>query len=120
MLNASDLETAIIALVDARIAKALGDRDTQPDVYSSKGPLPPGWSRRRFLEYARKHPRARRIGGKRGRGVYWEVDRADWEVVGDHCLGQGAPAGAPSKPAPVVSIDSWISAGGYRATRAAR
>jgi hypothetical protein len=105
------LMAALLAIVDDRIARALDRRDVKPDVYSTApGGTHPG-SRRAFLERVRKHPKARRIGGKRGRGVCWEIDRADFETEKTK-----TPTG--NLKAPVVSIDSWIAEAGYRRTRA--
>lgn len=85
----------------------------EPDVYASTGPLPRGWSRRRFLEAVRTMAGARRSGGTRGRGVVWAIDRADFDRgrVTERTKAQ------PAETAPVVNIDAWIGAADYRATR---
>lgn len=82
------------------------------------GALPAGWSRRRFLEAVRTMPAARRSGGRRGRGVAWEIDRADFEaeIAARRSLARDARGDAKSAPAPVVSIDGWLSSAGFRPT----
>lgn len=112
-MKPDDLLSRIVALLAPLVAEHLADRNFScAAVYSTApGGTHPG-SRRWFLERVRKHPKARRIGGKRGRGVYWEIDRADWEATTPEKL-------ESPEPAPVVDIDSWIRAGGYRSTRSA-
>ena len=82
-----------------------------PDAYSSAGPLPAGWSRRRFLERVRTMPEAHRVGGKRGRGVVWTISRGAWEAT--TVITHGV------KTSNVVSIDALNDSAGYRATRTA-
>ena len=101
----------------ARIKRELADlehRDINPSTIYSTAPgrAHPG-SRRWFLERVRKHPRARRLGGKRGRGVVWEIDRADF----DSSL---AVAASETAPATLESVDSWINNAGYRPTTSTR
>lgn len=103
------LARAIAPFVAAELARVT----KAPDVYSSApgGPLPRGWSRRRFLERVRTLSAACREGGKRGRSVVWTITSSDFETA-------LASPKISTPSARVVDIDSVISAGGYRATRA--
>ncbi len=86
------------------------------DVYTSRGPVPPGRSLGWLRRHIRTIPGATRIGGRRGRGVIWTVTRADYEAW----LRAPRVAAAPSNPvpvAPVIDIDAWIGASGHRLTR---
>lgn len=110
MSAARDFDALLEAKIDARL-RALGIV-VAVLVYSSRGPLPPGYSRRRFIASARTMPGARRLGGKRGRSVEWQIDRADWE------RGLAAPVVVESPTsADVIDIDAWIHASGHRATK---
>lgn len=107
------------AKCDAPVAFAV----TPPtaDVYSTRGgPLPPGRSRRWLRDHAREIEGARRVGGRRGRGVEWLVPRVAYERWLD---ARSKPAADEQKTAPagaeVVDLDAWINNAGYRTTRAA-
>ena len=101
----SALVNILAPLVAAKLAPS-----REPEIYSSEGPLPHRYSRRRFLERVRDLPAAQRIGGKRGRGVRWSITRAAWEAS------FATHAEAP-RVAPVVSLETIIAKAGYRATR---
>ncbi len=81
------------------------------------GPLPPGRSRRWLREHAGEMG-GTRTGGKRGRGVVWTVTREQYEAW-LAARAQRAPqqVAAPPPPAPVIDLDAWIAASGYRATK---
>jgi hypothetical protein len=84
-----------------------------PETYRTTGPLPPGWSRRRFREAAPTIPGAERSGGKRGRSVSWTVSRVDFERwLSTRTAEQAAPA------ADAPDADAWIANAGYRPTAA--
>lgn len=113
-----DFEALLVAFekfVDARIAIALGDRDNKSAIYSTApGGKHPG-KRRWFVERCRKHPKARRIGGKRGRGVQWEIDALDFDT--SHAVTVTSRETKAAKTA--VDITSLLAANGYRPARKA-
>lgn len=84
-----------------------------PETYTSVGPLPPKYKRRRFNERCRMLSEAQRDGGKRGRGVVWSISRAAWEAS------FAVPAAAKSNVVPIATNNTLIAAAGYRATKAA-
>ncbi len=120
--------TALRSLTDAveALAVAIESLESEPtnapDVYTTKGPTPPG----RSLDWLRRHvarmPGASRSGGARGRSVVWTISRADYErwLASQSKTTNEENEEKDAKGAQVIDIDAAIKAAGYRPTRPTR
>ena len=80
------------------------------NVYTSRGPAPPGRSLRWLRDHIPQMPGAVREGGLRGRGVIWSITRVDYEK-----WRAAKTKTAAAEPEP-LAVDDWIRATGYRPT----
>ncbi len=111
---------SVIARACREIASAIdalaSEPNAPPDVYTTRGPLPPGRSARWLREHAREMG-GTRTGGARGRTVLWSVQREAYERWVASRAGRRNEPSEGTQRADVVDLERWIQASGYRPTR---
>lgn len=116
LLRRRSIHFAELSRIDSELAE-LETHEHVSEIFTTRGPLPPGRSARWLREHAREMG-GTRSGGTRGRGVLWTVTRAQYEAW----LQRKRPdegLDRDQEASNVVDIDSLINAAGFRATRSA-